>query len=94
MQGACRGAELSVWLQLYIDDHLLLPERACGEHKRDLQLAKGGDTGLTDLHLTHHNLWSRCASRKDFMRQMNTSAYDESDDEEDGRPRGVQCAQQ
>ena len=36
-----------------------------------------------------------CAgSRKDFMRQMNTSAYDESDDEEDGRPRGVQCAQQ
>ena len=32
--------------------------------------------------------------RKDFMRQMNTSAYDESDDEDDGRPRGVQCAQQ
>ena len=32
--------------------------------------------------------------RKEFMRQMNTSAYDESDDEEDGRPRGVQCAQQ
>lgn len=34
----------------------------------------------------------RC--RKEFMRQMNTSAYNESDDEEDGRPRGVQCAQQ